>query len=113
MQGIVDSPWLDVSAVLSDDGIVNLVVVNTHPTQDFKIELDGMSAASGESKKCIVKASRWEVTNTLGEEQVGIEKSKWDGRGACQFAKMSMTMLRWRSQWRRNGKYTHHPRPIC
>ena len=97
MQGTVDSPWLDVSAVLSDDGIVSLVVVNAHPAQDFKIELDGLSAASGEVTKYIVTASRWEATNTLGDEQVGIEESKWDGHGACEFAKMSMTMLRWKS----------------
>ena len=77
-QGIVNSPWLDGSAVLSDDGIASLVVVNAHPTQDLKIELDGMSAPSGEVTKYVVTAETWEAMDTLRVEQIGIEESMWD-----------------------------------
>ncbi|KAK5684552.1 hypothetical protein LTS10_004422 [Elasticomyces elasticus] len=93
-QSTVDSPWLDVSATISDDGWVSFVVVNVHQTEAFDVEIAGVK--EGEVKKYVVSGPTWDVVNTESEEKVGIEESEWDGKGKLHLPKMSMTMLRWK-----------------
>lgn len=89
-----DTPWLDVSAVAADDGWINLVVVNVHTTESFEVELEGISAA--EVDVYTVTGDSWDVVNTAEVGRVRIAESKWEGKGAFQFPRMSMTMLRWK-----------------
>ena len=96
VQAAIDTPWLDVSATISDDGCLNLAVVNVHQTQDFEIELEGVAPKEGGVKKYVVTGSSWDVVNTDDSQKVGIEESEWDGKGKCKFARMSMTLLRWK-----------------
>lgn len=98
IQGAIDTPWLDVSATINDDGWLSLVVVNVHQTESFEIELGGVDATEGKVEKYVVTGPKWDATNTETVHNVGIEESQWDGKGKCIFAKMSMTMLRWKRQ---------------
>ncbi|KAK3650364.1 hypothetical protein LTR56_006342 [Elasticomyces elasticus] len=93
-QSTVDSPWLDVSATISDDGWVSFVVVNVHQTEAFDVEIAGVK--EGEVKKYVVSGPSWDVVNTESEQKVGIEEDQWDGKGKLHLPKMSMTMLRWK-----------------
>lgn len=98
MRGIVDTPWLDVSATLDDEGCVNMVVVNVHMTQAFEVELEGLSLA--ENSKVLVwtvTADKWDAVNTAEKSMVELKGSNWDGRGKFTFADKSITLLRWRS----------------
>lgn len=96
MQAAVDTPWLDVSATISEDGWVSMVVVNANQTQDSEVELSGVEVGSSGVKKYVVTGSSWDVINTDDSEKVGIEESEWDGKGKCNFPKMSMAVLRWK-----------------
>ena len=95
MRAAVDTPWLDVSAVVSDDGWVSMVVVNVHQTNGFEVELDGV-ASSGKVQVHTITGSKWDVVNTDAEQAVGIKESEWDGKGKFDFQRMSATMLRWK-----------------
>lgn len=94
MQNTVDTPWLDVSATISEDGWVSIVVVNVHPSEGFAVQCDGIEATKIE--KYVITGSSWDVTNTEAKQNVGIEVGEWDGNGKCMFPRMSMTMLRWK-----------------
>ncbi|KAK3074401.1 hypothetical protein LTR53_003195 [Teratosphaeriaceae sp. CCFEE 6253] len=95
-QSTVDSPWLDVSATLSDDGWISMAVVNVHQSEAFDVELDGIKCEGGSVKKYLITGAKWDVVNVENDQQVGIEESEWDGKGKCRFPRMSVTMLRWR-----------------
>jgi len=97
MQSTVDTPWLDVSAVVGDDGWVSMVVVNVHLTETFEVELEGVKAAGGEKVRTyVVTGEKWDVVNTEKEQNVGIQEGEWDGEGKFAFKRMSVTMLRWK-----------------
>lgn len=93
-----DTPWLDVSAAVGDDGWVSLVVVNVNTTESFDVEMEGVPA--GDVDVYTVTGEKWDVVNTAEAQSVGIVESKWEGNGVFQFPKMSMTMLRWRGNSR-------------
>lgn len=88
-----ETPWLDVSAAAGDDGWINLVVVNVHTTDSFEVDLEGIS--TGKVDVYTVTGDEWDVVNTAEADTVGIVESKWEGKGAFRFPRMSMTMLRW------------------
>lgn len=92
-----ETPWLDVSAALNDDGWISLVIVNVHTTESFDIELNGIPA--GEVKVYTVTGDEWDVVNTAEAETVGMVESTWDGEGTFRSPRMSMTMLRWEGTW--------------
>ena len=98
MQAAVDVPWLDVSAVVSEDGWVSMVVVNAHPTEGFEVKLEGVKGSADGEKvhRFVITGEKWDVVNTAGEQSVGIQESEWDGQGKCKFERMSVTMLRWK-----------------
>jgi len=85
--------WLDVSASVNAEGVVSMVVVNISEVKDFAVDLKGVVA--GEVEVYTVTGSGVEVVNTMGEEEVGIEESQWDGKGKFLFKKHSLTLLRW------------------
>ena len=94
LQAAADMPWLDVSAAISDDDWVSLVVVNIHLEESLEVALDGVS---GKAKVYTVTGKHWDVVNTAEEENVGVAESEWDGHGKYTFPKQSMTMLRWKA----------------
>ncbi|CAH0023911.1 unnamed protein product [Clonostachys rhizophaga] len=95
LRSAVNTPWLDVSAALSDDGWINLAVVNIHEEKDFETEIRG---AVSQVEVHSVSGSALDVVNTAEKQEVGITESKWDGKGAFTFPKRSLTILRWKAQ---------------
>lgn len=95
-QAVVKSPWLDVSATVSEDGWVNLAVVNLHQERAWEAELEGVKAGGSGVKVFTVSGSKWDVVNTEKEQQVGIKESEWKGEGEFKFERMSFTLLRWK-----------------
>ena len=89
-----DTPWLDVSASVGDDGFVNVAVVNVHETKDFKSKIEGVN---GPVNIYTVSGAEVTVTNMRGKQEVGIEESSWDGTGHYVFPKHSLTLLRWKA----------------
>lgn len=90
-----ETPWLDVSASIGDDGWVSLAVVNVHESQGFKTRVDGI--VSSEVDVYVVSGENVDVINTEQKQEVGIEERKWDGKGLFEFPKHSLTMLRWQA----------------
>ncbi|EMC94106.1 glycoside hydrolase family 51 protein [Baudoinia panamericana UAMH 10762] len=88
--------WLDASAAMGDDGWVSLVVVNVHPSETFDITVQGVQTSAAEVEKYVITGESWQATNTETDQAVKIHENKWGGKGPCSFAKMSMTMLRWK-----------------
>ncbi|KAF2672127.1 glycoside hydrolase [Microthyrium microscopicum] len=94
IRGTIETPWLDVSAAISDDGWVSLAVVNVSDTDG--IEVDLMGAAGTDIQVHTVTGSSTSVFNTQDNQEVRIEESKWDGKGKFLFLKHSFTLLRWK-----------------
>ncbi|KAK7921191.1 hypothetical protein PG985_009213 [Apiospora marii] len=94
LQGTLEhgAPWLDVSATIDEEGMVNLVVVNISENNDFVVDLKG---AGQDVTVLKVTGDNVKVTNVAGEEKVKLTESKWDGKGKYTFSKHSITMLRW------------------
>lgn len=96
MRAAVDTPWLDVSATVDEQGWVSMVVVNVSLDQDFDIAVGGL-VSKGQVEKYVIAGEAWDVVNTADRERVSVKESKWDGQGTCAFAPQSITMLRWRA----------------
>lgn len=96
IRGAIETPWLDVSAAINEEGIVSLVVVNVHETKDFSTKLQGLPTDGQSIEVYTVTGKDATVVNTESEQAVSIKESKWDGKGSFTFPKLSMTMLRWK-----------------
>jgi alpha-N-arabinofuranosidase len=94
VRGVKDTPWLDVSATLGEDGYVNVVVINIHEEKGIEAKLDG---PSGEVTVFTVTGDNPAVTNMKGKEEVGLVETKWDAQGPYVFPKHSLTLLRWKA----------------
>ncbi|KAJ2895529.1 putative alpha-L-arabinofuranosidase C [Zalerion maritima] len=88
------APWLDVSATLSHDGMVNLAVVNISETEEFSTELRGVGS---ECKVYTVTGPEVMSCNMDGKEAVNLEESEWKVNDKVAFPKASLTMLRWKA----------------
>lgn len=97
LRGVKDTPWLDVSAALGDDGFVNVVVVNIHETRDFRTNVEGVVGA-GPVTVYTVTGANVSATNMKGKQEVGVQESTWDGKGSYVFPKHSLTLLRWKAE---------------
>jgi alpha-N-arabinofuranosidase len=95
IRGTIETPWLDVSAAVSEDNWVSLAVVNVHESQGFKVQLQGV--ISTDVDVYTVSGSSTSVVNIDGKQEVGIKESKWDGNGLFLFPKHSFTILRWKA----------------
>ncbi|KAH8836776.1 hypothetical protein MCOR27_008924 [Pyricularia oryzae] len=97
IRGTIETPWLDVSASVNDDGVVSLVVVNIHEHKSFSTRLHGVKPVEGGHVEVYtVTGPNVKSRNTEEKQEVGITESKWDGKGPYEFPKASMTMLRWK-----------------
>ncbi|KAK2787906.1 hypothetical protein FQN53_004347 [Emmonsiellopsis sp. PD_33] len=96
LRSVKDTPWLDVSATLSDDGWVSVAVVNIHEQKDFTAKFEG--APSKEVEVYTVTGDDVNDTNMKGENKVSLQNSAWDGEGLYTFPKHSLTMFKWKLQ---------------
>jgi alpha-L-arabinofuranosidase len=96
LQSTMDMPLIDVSAALSDDGYVNLAVVNVSEDRDYETVLPEITAPV---KVFTVggKMNGIRDNNVEGSEKVFIRESKWVGKGKFTFEKHSFTLLRWKT----------------
>lgn len=94
VRGVKETPWLDVSAVLGEDGYVNVAVVNIHDEKAIETEIDG---PAGEVTVFTVTADNVAATNMKGKEEVVVVESTWNGQGPYVFPKHSLTLLRWKA----------------
>ncbi|KAK5166895.1 uncharacterized protein LTR77_007624 [Saxophila tyrrhenica] len=97
LQNAGETPWLDVSATVDDDGSVNLVVVNVNPDESFQLKLDGMEGDDRSVDAYTVTANSWNAVNTADKEEVSLEHQSHSKLKEYTFPKMSITMLRWRT----------------
>lgn len=95
IRGTIETPWLDVSAALDSEGVLNLAVVNIHEEKDFETELKGLTKGA-EVEVHTVSGQDVKVVNTDGKDEVAIKESKWNGEGLFTFPKHSLTLLRWK-----------------
>ncbi|CZR54882.1 related to alpha-L-arabinofuranosidase 1 [Phialocephala subalpina] len=92
-------PLLDVSAAVSDDGWVNLAVVNIDEERDLETSMPEGVGKNSEVQVYVVggKENGIRDYNTQGSEKVSIRESRWNGRGAkFIFERRSFTLLRWK-----------------
>ena len=90
---VKETPFVDISATIDDEGYVGLCVINLHLEREYETEIGGVD---GEVKVYTVTGHDVRVTNMGGEEKVGVQETTWDGRGKYSFGKHSLTMLSWK-----------------
>jgi alpha-N-arabinofuranosidase len=96
LRSAMETPWLDVSASVGEDGHANLVVVNIHEEKGFETKVEGVS---GEVEVFTVTGDGVAATNMKGNaEEVGVKESTWDGQGNYTFPKLSITLMRWKAE---------------
>lgn len=96
IRGAIETPYLDVSATIDDNGYINLAVVNVHETKSFITDLDGITSVA-EVDVYTVTGDSVTLVNAGDKNPVGIVEGKWDGKGAYEFVKASVTLLRWKA----------------
>jgi alpha-N-arabinofuranosidase len=91
----MELPLLDVSAALSDDGWMNLAVVNISETEAMQTKLPEVTSPV---KVFVVGGNGTHIrdNNQKGAEKVSIRESSWDGDGIFAFEEHSFTLLRWK-----------------
>ncbi|KFA61237.1 hypothetical protein S40285_08873 [Stachybotrys chlorohalonatus IBT 40285] len=95
IRGTIETPWLETSAAVDDDGIVSLVVVNVHETKSFITKIEGMQSDT-DVTVYTVTGDHVQSTNTEEKQEVGISEKNWRRQDVYEFPKASMTMLRWK-----------------
>ena len=95
IRGAIETPWLDVSAAVNDDGIVSLAVVNVHEERNFATRIEGLPAGA-DVEVFTVTGPAVDSVNTAESQEVGIRESRWEAQGEYEFPKASLTMLRWK-----------------
>jgi alpha-N-arabinofuranosidase len=91
----MELPLLDVSAAFSDDGWMNLAVVNISETETMFTNLPERTSSVA---VFVVGGKENHITdnNQAGAEKVFIRETTWNGKGKFAFEKHSFTLLRWR-----------------
>lgn len=94
LQGTLEegAPLLDVSASVNEEGVISLVVVNIHESQDFETKV----TVTGDVEVYRVTGPSIQSANTAEKQEVTLKEEKWDGQGKFVFLRASMTMLRWK-----------------
>ena len=98
IRSIMNTPWLDVSASLDNDGYLSLAVVNIHKERDFETVVEGIEKRDGPVQVFSVTASHLQATNLKGTQEVDLHETSWDEAGDFVFPKHSFTMLRWKTK---------------
>lgn len=95
LRSAAGTPWLDVSATISEDGVVSLAIVNVHPDKDTSLPIRGLQSKSVDVYTVV--GDRWDAVNTAEKQSIDLKQSSWDGEGEFTFSKMSLTLLRWKA----------------
>lgn len=96
IRGVQETPWLDASATLGDDGFLNLAVVNISADEDVNVTLKGIM--SGNVQVFTVDGDGEDVLLEKDSKRVGIKESNWNAKdGTFSFSKHSLTLLRWKA----------------
>lgn len=95
IRGTIETPWLETSAAVDDDGVVSLVVVNIHETKNFVTKVEGIPAGT-KVDVYTVTGDNVQSTNNEEKTEVGIQESSWTSQDTYEFPRTSMTMLRWK-----------------
>lgn len=95
IRGSIETPWIETSAAVSDEGIASLSVVNIHESKSFVTKVEGIPVGA---KVVVYTVMGDNVQSTNNEEktEVIIEESSWTSQETYKFPNASMTMLRWR-----------------
>jgi alpha-N-arabinofuranosidase len=95
VRSTVQTPFLDVSGALDEEGWVNLAVVNISDTLDFPTKI---GAVGGPVQVFIVGADSVGVREcNMKGANIAIAETSWDGQGLYTFQKHSFTLLRWKA----------------
>lgn len=96
VRGVKETPWLDVSATVGEDGYVNVAVVNIHEEKGIQAKLEG---PKGDVAVFTVTGESTAATNMKGKEEVGLVEGTWraGGQESYVFPKHSFTLLRWKA----------------
>ena len=98
MRSAVETPWLDVSATIDENGWVSMMIVNLNLKESIDVQLDGLGGGEDEVIVYTVTAEKWDAVNTAEKQMVEIKESKWQrSQSKFKFPNMSVTMLRWKS----------------
>jgi alpha-L-arabinofuranosidase len=92
-----DTPWLDVSCAFSEDGFVNLAVINISEDRDFETQIMGVGENSVDIFTIGKDNESVSDVNFDGVQRVGVVPSKWDGKGRYTFPKHTFSLLRWKA----------------
>ena len=96
LRGTMDTPWLDVSAAIDDEGVVSLAVVNIHADKDFEVNLEGVTQNATVAVYTVSGEDVAVVNTAEDNDKVGIQEGTWDSsEGLFVFPKHSLSMLRW------------------
>ena len=93
IRGTKDTPWLDVSATVDENGWVNLCVVNIHEKEDLTTKLEGCNKSF--MQVFTLTGPTITAHNMQDEGTVDVKGSGWENKGSYVFPKHSMTLLRW------------------
>lgn len=94
VRSVKETPFVDVSCTVDEEGTVSLCVINLHLEKAFETEIGGVM---GDVEVHTMSGENEKVSNMHGEQKVEIEKGSWDGKGKYKFGKHSLTMLRWKT----------------
>ncbi|SPO06334.1 related to alpha-L-arabinofuranosidase 1 [Cephalotrichum gorgonifer] len=91
IRGAIETPWLDVSAALGDDGVVSLAVVNITEDKAIETELRGIPAGAK------VEVHRVSGNGVLERHaEVSTSEITWPESHAYEFPAASLTLLRYK-----------------
>jgi alpha-N-arabinofuranosidase len=96
IRGTIETPFLDCSAIINNNGWVSLAVVNVSEEKDYSVKLEGVPESNVDVYQ--VTGENVDVVNTEAVQNVKIEEIEWEGRDMVVFKRHSLTMLVWRAQ---------------
>ena len=92
----MDAPWLDVAGAISEDGTINLSVVNISEDEDIMTQVSIPEGTKVQVFKIGGNKFRITDTNMAGEEVINIQEDTWTASGKFNFERRSYTLLRWK-----------------
>lgn len=95
IRGTIETPFLDCSACISEDGWVSLAVVNVNEERGYEVDIQGV--VEGDVEVYSVSGKSVDAVNTEEAENVGIQEHRGTCEGSFVFKKHSLTMLRWKA----------------
>ncbi|KAL3452733.1 alpha-L-arabinofuranosidase [Aspergillus insuetus] len=95
IRAVRETPFMDVSATLDEEGWITTCVVNYHLEKEMETVFSG---AEGVVSVYSITGEHHHVTNMEGKQEVEVKEAEWDSsKGVFVFPKCSITFLRWRT----------------